>query len=433
MIRRAVAAFTLAIAAASPLACGPGAEAPKRPPLAEKWLARAEASYKAGDFEDAKTSVEEGLRVAPHDAELRTLGGRLALARLDFSAALGMTDGLSTTDAHGIRGRAQWYAGNLDNAADELEAMLTDPSVKDPWARDVARLARKGNGRHPFAMEGGVVALVQMPEAGPALIVPCELEGEQVLTMIATGAPEVIIDSTARSEPTWVSLRFGDRIDVRDVPALTQDLSGISRVLGAPIKALLGVNLLRHIHATFDRRGGQFVVRLADPPSPPTASRLPTYYARGGAMLVRMQIAPREDGSSLFYVDSSQPYTLAMQDSLWKKAGVDVSQMVPSTILPNSRAGTIPSLRLGGMDFPSVPGLALSSVSEQAPNMDIDLGGVVGAELLEAFRVTFTDAGRAIWVEPDPTMMTDNRGPARPPLVGPDPLPPVGTEGAKKP
>jgi hypothetical protein len=433
MIRRAVAAFSLALAAAAPIACGPGAEVPKRPPLAEKWLSRAEASYKAGDFDDAKTSVDEGLRVAPHDADLRTLGGRLALARLDFSVALGMTDGISTTDAHGIRGRAHWYAGDLDGAADELEAMLSDPAVKDPWARDVARLARKGNGRHPFAMEGGVVALVQMPEAGSALIVPCELEGEQVLTMIATGAPEVIVDSSSRSEPTWVSMRFGDRIDVRDVPALTQDLSGISRVLGAPIKALLGVNLLRHIHATFDRRGGQFVVRLADPPSPPTASRLPIYYARGGAMMVRMQVAPREDASSLFYVDSSQPYSLVLQDSLWKKAGVDVSQMVPSTILPNSRAGRLPSLRLGGMDFPSVPALALSSIGDQAPNMDVDLGGIVGAGLLEAFRVTFTDAGRAIWVEPDPTMMNENTPEARPPLVGPDPLPPVGKEVEKQP
>jgi len=430
MIRPAALVVTLALAAA---ACGPGAESPKRPPLAQKWLNRADASYKAGDFDDAKTSVEEGLRIAPRDPELRTLGGRLALARLDFPSALHMTDGLSTSDAHAVRGRAHWYAGELDGAAEELEAMLADPSVKDPWARDVARLARKGNGRHPFAMEGGVVALVQMPEAGSALIVPCELEGEQVLTMVATGSAEVVVDSSSRSDPSWVSLRFADRIEVRDVPALTQDLSGLSRVLGAPIKALLGVNLLRHIHATFDRRGGQFIVRLAEPPSPPTASRLPIYYARGGGMMVRMQIAPREDGASIFYVDSSQPYSLVMQDALWRKAGVDVAQLVPSTILPNSRAGRLPSLKLGGMDFPSVPALALGSVTEHAPNLDIDLGGIVGAGLLEAFRVTFADDGRAVWMEPDPTMNEPTTIPEHPPLLTPDPLPPVGATPAKKP
>ena len=37
------------------------------------------------------------------------------------------------------------------------------------------------------------------------------------------------------------------------------------------------------------------------------------------------------------------------------------------------------------------------------------LGGIVGAGLLEAFRITFTDDGRFAWVEPDPTMKDDRR------------------------
>ncbi len=391
-------------------ACGPySSEVPQRPPLAQKWLDRAELGYKNGDFDDAKTSVEEVLRISPHDDAARLLSARLALSRLDFSTALKLTEGMTTSEAHGVRGRAHWYAGELDGAADELEGMLSDPAVKDPWARDIAQLARSGGTRKPFNLEGGVVAVVDMPPAGSALIVPCEMEGEQVLTMIATGSAEVVVDSASRSAPSWVSFRFADRIEVRDVPALTQDLSAISRVLGAPIKALLGVNLLRHIHATFDRRGGQFIVRLQDPPSPPTASRMPLLYARGGGMMMRLQIAPKDPSTSLFYVDSSQPYSLVMQDALWKRAGVDLAQLVPSTILPNARAGRIPSLRLGGMDFPSVPALALDSVNAQAPNLDIDLGGVVGAGLLEAFRVTFTDEGRFAWLEPDPTMVEEMR------------------------
>ena len=83
-------------------------------------------------------------------------------------------------------------------AADDLEAMLLDPNVKDPWARDVATLARRGQGRHPFAMEGGLVTLVEMPHAGPALIVPCELEGESILALVATAVGEVVIDSATR-------------------------------------------------------------------------------------------------------------------------------------------------------------------------------------------------------------------------------------------
>jgi hypothetical protein len=392
------------------VACGQGPTVPTRPPLAQKWLDRAEQSYKNGDFEDAKTSLDEVLRISPHDDEARLVSARLSLARLDFAMALKLTEGMTTPEAHGVRGRAHWYAGELEGAADELEGMLQDPNVKDPWVRDVAKLARKGSSRKPFSLDGGVVAVVTMPPAGSALIVPCEMEGEQVLTMIATGSAEVVVDSSSRSEPTWVSFRFANRIEVRDVPALTQDLSALSRVLGAPIKALLGVNLLRHIHATFDRRGSQFVVRLQDPPSPPEASRLPLYYARGGGMMMRLQIVPRDPTQSLFYVDSSQPYSLVMQDALWKKAGVDLSQLVPSQVIPNARAGRIPSLRLGGMDFPMVPALALESVNAQAPaSLDVDLGGVVGAGLLEAFRVTFTDEGRFAWVEPDPTMADERK------------------------
>ena len=127
-------------------------------------------------------------------------------------------------------------------------------------------------------------------------------------------------------------------------------------------------------------------------------------------MMMRLQIAPRDQAQSLFYVDSSQPYSLVMQDALWRKAGVDLTQLVPSQVIPNARAGRIPSLRLGGMDFPMVPALALESVNTQAPaSLDIDLGGVVGAGLLEAFRVTFTDEGRFAWVEPDPTMVDEQR------------------------
>ncbi len=49
---------------------------------------------------------------------------------------------------------------------------------------------------------------------------------------------------------------------MRDVPALAKDLSGISKQVNAPIKILLGVNLLRHLRPTIDsRKGSQFIVR----------------------------------------------------------------------------------------------------------------------------------------------------------------------------
>ncbi len=433
LMRRASAPLLLGALLGLGAACGPASNVPQRPPLAEKWLRRAQESYRQGDFEDAKESVDQALRVAPHDRGVRTLGARIALAHLDFAATLELTAGATSSEAHGLRGRADWYSDDIDGAADELDAMLEDPDVKDPWARDIARLARKGSGRHPFAMEGGVVAEVDMPPAGSALIVPCELEGEKVLTMVATGSAEVVIDAASRTEPTWVSMRFGDSIDVHDIPALTKDLSGVSRQIGAPIKALLGVNLLRHLHATFDRRGAQFVVRQSEPPPPPDASRVPLYYVRGGGMLLRAQVSPREDGTSTFFVDSAQPYSVAVDQSLWLKAGVDPKTLVATAQIPNAKAGRLPSLGIGGMSFPGVPAFSFTSLRSHLPAMDVHPGGIFGAGLLEAFRVTFADGGKYVWLEPDPTMtMGTPPAPAPPPML-PDPsvLPDPKAQGTR--
>ncbi len=410
-------------------ACGQGMDpnVPNRSPLAEKWQQRARASYRAGDMEDASQASDAGISAAPKDAEIRTLGARVALAKLDYAKALKLTEGLQTSDAHALRGRALWYQGDIEQAAEELEAMLRDPQVKDPWARDVAKLARRGQGRHPFAIEGGLVAAVEMPPAGPALIVPCELEGERILALVSTAVGELIVDSASRKEPAWVNLRFGDRVEVKDVPAFTQDLSGLSRQLGVPIKALLGVNLLRHIHVTFDRRGSQFVVRKSEPPAPPDGSRVPLFYVRGGGMIVRATLATKDEGFFPMLVDSSAMYPLAVDDSIFKKAGVDPTKLRSEPGMPQIRTGVLPNLRIGSFDMPQVPAMQAKDIGELRTQLDMDLGGIMGSSLLSVFRITFGDEGRFMWIEPD-LGLTGMEGPpdvegprGRPEPLQPDP------------
>jgi hypothetical protein len=417
----------LALSAITAPACGPGGDAnnPSRTPLADKWLARAQNSYRQGDFEDAQHAGKAALEVAPRDNDIRLINARISLARLEYAQALKLTDGMQSTDAHAIRGRAFWYSGDLEQAADALEAALRDPAVKDPWAREIAALARRGTGRHPFQMEGGLVAPIDMPPAGPALVVPCELEGERILAMIATGSGEVIIDSNSRREAAWVNMKFGDRIEVKDIPALTQDLSGLSRQLGAPVKALLGVNLLRHLHVTFDRRGDQFVVRRSDPPAPPDASRVPLWYVRGGGMMMRATVSPREDGGATLLVDSSQPFLLALNDSVWKKSGFDMKLLRTDPSIPNLKTGVLPQFRIGGFDLPGVPAVQGASMEPLQQNIDVELGGVMGAGLVSAFRITLGDEGRFAWLEPDPALSgptgRDPRDREPPPGAGPAP------------
>jgi hypothetical protein len=437
-----VGCVALAVAAAS---CGPpgggqGAQHPARSPVVEEWFTRAQKSFRAGDVDDARDAIKHALEGAPKDQDLLLLSARVSLAKLDYSDAIKAATGIDTTEAKSVRGRAHWYAGDVDQAADELEAMLEDPKVKDPWARDVAQLAREGAGRHPFELDGGIVALTPMPTEigdvplGEALVVPCELEGEPILALVATGSSEVFIDSNQRKDPAWVSLRFAGRIEVRDVPALTQDLSPLSHQLGVPIKALLGVNLLRHAHVTFDRRGDQFVVRRFEPGPPPDGSRVPLSYVRGGGTTLRAGVTPKSDDDAPFLVDTARfiPNTprflqVALSDKLWKLSGVETGKLMPLPDSPTIRRGPLRTFRVGGFDLAGMPGLEGYDLSDVQQNVDIDLGGIVGAMLLSFFRVTFADEGRFIWIEPDPLLLAPPPPPpgSAPPGAGAPPGPPM--------
>jgi len=405
-----------------PSAKGPGGA--DRSPLAQKWLDRTKASYNSADMDDASDAAKSAMQAAPNDVEVRTWAGRVALARLDYADTVRLLTGLNTSDARGLRGRAKWYAGETDQAADELEAMLQDPEVHDGWAKAIAALARRGAGRKPFQMSGGLLAVAEMPRLpqSTSLLVPVEIDGDQALALVATGTAEVTLDSATRKEPSWVSLRFGGRIEVKDVPAMVQDLSGISRQMNVPVKALLGVNLLRHLNVTFDYVGGQFIVRSFAPPIPPAATRIPVAYIKGGGMIIRSALSSDKGApSASLLVDSSMSFPLALDQDGWKKAGTDVSKLLPVPQDSKLKQGVVPLLRLGAFDIPQVPAVYGTPIAEVEKGIEVDLDGIVGSGLLAAFRVTLTDGGRAMWLEDIP--MTQQ--PAAPPGAAPPSAPPA--------
>lgn len=398
--------FSSVVVLVSLLGCasaGPG-EA-EWPPLAKKWFDRAQASFQAGDVEDAEAAVDNALHADPHRPEIRILAARVALSRLEYAKVGTLLKGMEGTEAGSIRGRALWYAGDVEQAADELERLVADPEVRDPWATEIAKLSRRGVGRKPFAMSGAMVAVSEMPRVGSAaLIVPLEISGEPALGLIDTSTAELKLDSSKGSDPSWVSLRFGDKddkLEVRDVPALAQDLSGISRKVNLPIRALLGVNLLRHLHPTFDFMGGQFVARNFEAPPPPQATAVKLNYVRGGGMLLRGAVgSANAPVPASLMIDTSQWFPVQLDDGGWTKAGVPLTSL---RAIPNQtalRQGVLPLLRLGAFDVPSVPGITGNdSVKDRENWLGIDLDGVVGSGLFAGFRVTLVDGGRTMWLE----------------------------------
>ena len=397
--------------------CGPVAApaAAEWPPMAKKWFKRAQDSYRHADVEDAERSIDNALKLVPDQEEVRILAARVALAQLNYEQAVRVLKGVDSSDARALRGRALWYSGKIDQAADELELLNTDPNVRDPWAQAVAKLARRGAGRTPFAMSGGLLAVSEMPRVNAtSLVVPVEVNGEKALGLIATGYAEAVVDSSSGTEPTWVSLRFGDRVEVKDVPALTKDLSGLSRDLKAPIKILLGVNLLRHLRATIDFGGDQFVVRSFEPPPPPQATTVRLNYARGGGMIMRSSLGLKDDSpNAALLVDTAMTYPIALDAGGWKKAGVPLKSLTTVRDAGDLKQGLVPMLRLGAFEVPRIPGVKVDKFEQ---GLEIDLDGLVGAGLLAAFRVTFSDGGRSMWLEDAPPVSQ----PGAPPQPGSD-------------
>jgi hypothetical protein len=392
--------------------CGPVVASPDngRPEGAEKWYRRAQTSFTQADFDEAHDSIANAAQLVPEDTEVKALAAKIALASLDYAEVLRLLKGVHTSEAAGLRGRALWYKGELEAAADELDAMLNDPEVKDDWAKSISKLARRGAGRTPFVLSGGMLAALEMVHVSPVapyFIIPIEIDGESALAMLATGSAEVVLDSATRPEPSWVSLRFDKRLEVHDVPALAQDLSGVSKEVGAPIKALLGVNILRHLNATIDYEGRQFVARAYAPPPPPSATRLNPHYVRGGGMVVRGTMGGEKGPGVALLVDTSRPFPLALDDGGWKKAGVDVATLKPVPGDPEQklREGMVPLLRLGAFDIPRVLGLGGVPVNELEKVMGVDLDGVMGSGLLYQYRCTFGDDGRVLWIEDDSDLL----------------------------
>jgi hypothetical protein len=404
---------------------------------AKKWFDRAHQSFDTLDISDAEYAIKNAEQLEPQRESVRLLAANISLSQLRFDEAIAELAGLNSAAARGLRARAFWYSGQLSKAADELDRLLEDPDVKDQWAQGVVQLARTGEGREPFRVTGDLLAVVEMPRIPlPTLIVPVELNGEPVLAMVATGSPEVVIDTT-QHKPSWVSLRFARSLEVKDVPALPRDLSSLSRRIGAPIRLLLGANLLRRLNVTFDFYANQFVVRSFAPPTPPGATAIDVSYIKGGGMVMRSHLGtePSAPGVSLL-VDTSVLFPLALADSGWQKAGIDPHSFPPVPGEANLRQGTLPRLTIGSFDVPRVPAMYGFPFEDLEQSGGIHLDGVIGAALVSEFRASLADQGRTLWLEEMPAPLeapaAEQADPGAPAAAAPVAAPPAAAPPAAR-
>lgn len=403
MMRHTIASLSLLL-----LGCGSGHGAANRPELAEKWFVRSQGHLQRGEINLAVEAAGKAIEAGAGDDEATLYAASLALARLEYAEAIRLSGTVTTTAARALRGRAYWYDGKLDQAAAELEQVLADPEAQDEWAKGIVRLARDGAGRTPFQISSATVATVDLVRVHPTIpfmVLPLEIDGESALTLVSTSVGEMTVDKAYRPEPSWVSIRVGGRLEMRDVPAASQDLSALSKQVGAPIRALVGVQVLRRLNATLDFSGRQFVARSYSPPPPPGGARLDVFYLRGGGLMLPIQLGGSEESKSALLVDTQVPFPLALDEGGFARAGVPLSSL--STFASDSsgrlKEGSLPGIKLAMYEVTKVPavfGMPIQDI-ERAVRQDID--GLVGASLIAQFRFTFAEGGRTVWLEEDAT------------------------------
>ncbi|GAC1352649.1 MAG: hypothetical protein NVS3B20_12290 [Polyangiales bacterium] len=406
--RTAFCALTLALFAGCPDPDTPANRGSgPRSEVTTKWLNRAKKEYESSDLTEATDSVARALNGSPNDFEVRTLAAKIALSRLDFPGAIKALERVDGLEASSLRARAYWYSDDLPHAAEELSRALDDPDFKDPWAKPVRELAgTQGSGRKPFNLRDNAARLVEvhMPrDLGYALMVPCEIDGQPTMALAVTGVPEVILDSKARTSPGWVSVKFasGDRsMEFRDVPALVQDLSKYNAAQTTPIGAILGMNMLRRLHLTFDRRADQFILRREEPAPPPSVAKIPVSYVKAGAMVVRSTMRKEFELATGLFVDTGQPFTLALTNGIWKQLGVDVASLATYGGLAH---GKLTDVHVGPLDVGPVDSFAgMGELEEKLKQFDgVEVKGEMGIGFLTAMRVTLADGGRTMWLETD--------------------------------
>lgn len=371
------------------------------PPLALKWYERASASLRKLDVENAEVAIANSVKVAPANPAIKLLAAQIALSQLRFDEAIQALEGLSSRSAQLLMARALWQSGQLERVTPLIERLMVERQPSEVWLQSIAELTRSGSGREPFRLTGAKLAVLEMLQVPqPTLVIPVELNGEEVLAMIATGSSEVVLNAK-QGQPAWISLRFGQKLEVKDVPAFSADLSSLTKRVGAPIRLLLGVDLLRRLNVTFDFHASQFIARSEAPAAPPGVGRIAVSYLMDGRMAMRSQL--QEDPNAEFaalLIDTQQLVTLSMGNSGWQKAGLDPKTFEPVAGQSELRQARIPRFGLGTFDIPGVPGVFGLPRAQAGKAIEID--GTMGSTLLAEFRVSMADGGRTLWLEAMP-------------------------------
>ena len=210
---------------------------------------------------------------------------------------------------------------------------------------------------------------------GAANVVPCELDGERILALVATGPSEVLIDTNSRHEPRGsTSASTASRSRTCRRSCRTCRPSPGSSACPSRRSSARSCCATRTRRSTAAAISSSCAVRTRRPP--PDASRVPLYYLRGGGMMLRATVTAKRGrpdppaGRQLAPVPAA-PAGRRVEEGRHRRR---IARPLPDD--PDIKRGMVPMFRMGGFDLAKMPGhRGRWTFTSCTSGIDIDLGG----------------------------------------------------------
>ncbi|MBI2894310.1 MAG: hypothetical protein HYY06_12225 [Deltaproteobacteria bacterium] len=365
--------------------------------LAARWTGRAEAAWSSGDFARASSGFDRAVQADGSLVRARVGKARSLLAEGDATAAAELLAGVDDPGAKALRALAL-YQGSLPGAAGALEELAPTKG----YPRDALALTRALRSRRPYQVEGARAAIPLLTDL-PLPAVPAVADGTMVRMLVDTGASETVVDRTIAARLHFEgrhgvigTLELGS-IVVRNVPAVSRDLSQLGRSLGAPVTGVLGMRLLGLLHATIDYPSAWLALGAQGPDVRPagTGVRVPYWLVDGQFLAVRARANEAPEGA--FLVSGGGTFAVALSDEGLRAIGRREEEL---TREPDGFARyPLSKLRVGGLEVTDVPAIHFVFPERLVSETGVHFAGVLSHAFLAQWRLSIDSDHRALVFE----------------------------------
>ncbi len=374
------------LAAAACGATAPGGGSPAVDPDDPRALTEEAAlAWRALDPESAARSAERAV-AAGGGTDALEIAARANLALGRYDDAIDALERATSPHLRRLRARAQIGRGDFEAAARTLEG------DDDPWAESIRPALAAMGARRAYRVRGerAEVALEDLPLP----VVRVRVDAVETLALIGSGAAETVLDPSVRATAGAIdALRVGD-LRIGPVPHTVRSLEAVREALGAPIGAVLGLDLLMRLHARLDGPGRRITLLTEPEPVPADATTTAFITPTGSFLAVEARL---EDRAVWLTVDTAGIFPIALAPGVDAALGLEARDWQASDAGPS--LVVLSAIRVGSLSIEELPVIRGVLDEHHARAVGAPVAGSLGWGLLGQLVVRFDPDGRRLVFE----------------------------------